>query len=302
MYKTPIVLFTYARAEHTRCTVEALLKNDGATDHDLIVFSDGAKSASAQPAVAAVRTYLETISGFRSISIHHRPHNLGLAQSVIEGVSQVLSEFDRVIVLEDDLVTSPHFLNYMNAALDRFEHDERVISIHGYSYPVKHPLPDAFFLRGADCWGWATWRRGWKLFNPDGQALLDKLNTQKLLYAFDFNGTYAYSEMLQAQINGLNDSWAIRWYASAFLADKLTLYPGRSLVHNIGNDGTGTHHEFRSSYDVSVSSTKIDLASIEVIPSSIGRMAFESFFRATKQTFFKNLLVRTKQLLKAALK
>jgi hypothetical protein len=108
--------------------------------------------------------------------------------------------------------------------------------------------------------------------------------------------------MLQAQINGLNDSWAIRWYASAFLADKLTLYPGRSLVHNIGNDGTGTHHEFRSSYDVSVSSTKIDLASIEVIPSSIGRMAFESFFRATKQTFFKNLLVRTKQLLKAALK
>lgn len=302
MYKTPIVLFTYARAEHTRCTVEALLKNDGAADHDLIVFSDGAKSAAAQPVVAAVRTYLDTISGFRSIRIHHRPHNLGLAQSVIEGVSQVLSEFERVIVLEDDLVTSPYFLTYMNEALDRFEHDERVISIHGYSYPVKQLLPDAFFLRGADCWGWATWRRGWKLFNPDGQALLDKLKTEKLLYAFDFNGTYAYSEMLQAQINGLNDSWAVRWYASAFLADKLTLYPGRSLVHNIGNDGTGTHHEFRSSYDVSVSSTQIDLASIEVSPSLAGRVAFESFFRASKHTFFNNLIARMKQLSKAAFK
>jgi hypothetical protein len=225
-----------------------------------------------------------------------------LAQSVIEGVSQVLSEYDRVIVLEDDLVTSPHFLTYMNEALDRFEHDERVISIHGYSYPVKQPLPEAFFLRGADCWGWATWKRGWSLFNPDGQVLFDKLAANKLLYAFDFNGTYSYSKMLQGQIAGLNDSWAVRWYASAFLADKLTLYPGRSLVHNIGNDGTGTHHEFRSSYDTSVSATKIDLTSIEVIPSSVGRMAFESFFKASKRTIFDSLLVRLKQLLKAAIK
>jgi hypothetical protein len=302
MYKTPIVLFTYARPEHTRCTVEALLKNDGAANYDLIIFSDAAKSFEARSAVAEVRAFLSTITGFRSIRIHHRPHNLGLAQSVIEGVSQVLSEYDRVIVLEDDLVTSPHFLTYMNEALDRFEHDERVISIHGYSYPVKQPLPEAFFLRGADCWGWATWKRGWSLFNPDGQVLFDKLAANKLLYAFDFNGTYSYSKMLQGQIAGLNDSWAVRWYASAFLADKLTLYPGRSLVHNIGNDGTGTHHEFRSSYDTLISATKIDLTSVEVIPSSVGRMAFESFFKASKRTIFDSLLARLKQLLKAAIK
>jgi hypothetical protein len=298
----PIALFTYARLEHTRLTVEALLQNHSVSDHDLIIFSDGARSPDKQLAVDQVRSYLATIRGFRSISIHHRPINFGLAKSIIEGVTQVLSSYDRIIVLEDDLVTSPQFLRYMNGALERFVNDERVVSIHGYSYPVKQLLPDAFFLRGADCWGWATWRRGWKLFNPDGQALLDKLKTEKLLYAFDFNGTYAYSEMLQAQINGLNDSWAVRWYASAFLADKLTLYPGRSLVHNIGNDGTGTHHEFRSSYDVSVSSTQIDLASIEVSPSLAGRVAFESFFRASKHTFFKNLLARTRQLVKAAFK
>ena len=302
MSKAPIVLFTYARPEHTRHTVEALLKNDGVKNHDLIIFSDGPKSTKTELAVAEVRAYLSTISGFRSIRIHHRPCNLGLAQSVIEGVSQVLSEYERIIVLEDDLVTSPHFLTYMNEALDRFEPDERVISIHGYSYPVKTPLPDAFFLRGADCWGWATWRRGWKLFNPDGQALLDELEAKQLLYAFDFNGTFSYSKMLQGQIKGLNDSWAVRWYASAFLANKLTLYPGRSLVHNIGNDGTGTHHEFRSSYDVAVSVTEVDLASIAVIPSSTGRMAFESFFKGSKRTFLNKLFDRLNQLLKAAIK
>lgn len=296
MYKTPIVLFTYARAEHTRCTVEALLKNDGAADHDLIVFSDGAKSAAAQQAVAAVRTYLETISGFRSIRIHHRPRNLGLAQSVIEGVSQVLSEFDRVIVLEDDLVTSPHFLTYMNEALDSFEDDERVISIHGYSYPVKQPLPDAFFLRGADCWGWATWRRGWKLFNPDGQALFDKLKTEKLLNAFDFNGAYSYSKMLQGQIVGLNDSWAVRWYASAFLANKLTLYPGRSLVQNVGNDGSGRHSGVDVHFATELATSSVNLTKVNVIHSELGQAAFEAFFREAHDSFYRRVRRGIKKL------
>ena len=302
MNSAPIALFTYARLEHTRLTVDALLQNHTASDHDLIIFSDGARTPDKQLAVEQVRSYLTTIRGFRSNSIHHRPSNFGLARSIIEGVTQVLSSHERIIVLEDDLVTSPQFLGYMNEALERFVNDERVVSIHGYVYPVEQALPEAFFLRGADCWGWGTWRRGWKLFNPDGQALLDQLEKQKLLYAFDFNGAYSYSKMLQGQIKGLNDSWAVRWYASAFLANKLTLYPGRSLVQNIGNDGTGTHQEFRTSYDVLVSATQIDLASIEVIPSLAGRVAFESFFRASKQTFFKNLLARTKQLLKAAFK
>ncbi len=298
----PIALFTYARLEHTRLTVESLLQNHTASDHDLIIFSDSARSPDKQLAVEQVREYLATITGFRSVRIYHRPSNVGLAKSIIEGVTQVLSSYDRLIVLEDDLVTSPQFLRYMNEALDRFVNDERVISIHGYVYPVEQSLPEAFFLRGADCWGWGTWRRGWKLFNPDGQALLEQLETRKLLYAFDFNGAYGYSKMLLGQIKGLNDSWAVRWYASAFLADKLTLYPGRSLVQNIGNDGTGTHQEFRSAYDVPVSSTQIDLNSIEVVPSPVGRMAFESFFKKSKRTTFYNLLARIKQLMKAAIK
>ncbi len=289
--KVPITLFTYARPDHTCRTVEALMKNPLAELSDLIIFSDAACTPDQESSVDAVRTYLKTIKGFRSVTIHNRPHNFGLAKSIIEGVSQVLAEHERVIVLEDDMVTSPHFLTYMNEALDRFADDERVISIHGYIYPVKHQLPEAFFLLGADCWGWATWRRGWRLFNPDGKALLDKLKRRNLIKSFDFNGTYSYSNMLEGQIKGENDSWAIRWYASAFLAGKLTLYPGRSLVHNIGNDNSGRHCGTTISLDTEVSSTPINLKNMEVKESRIAHQAIEGYFR-NKQISMKKILSR----------
>ena len=296
----PIALFTYSRLEHTRLTVEALLRNFSVENHDLIIFSDAASSPEQQFAVNQVRSFLETITGFRSVTIHHRAHNFGLAKSIIEGVTQVLSSYDRIIVLEDDIVTSPYFLTYMNQSLDRFVDDQRVISIHGYLYPVEQVLPEAFFLRGADCWGWATWRRGWKLFNPDGQTLLNQLTQKKLLHAFDFNGAHNYSKMLKEQIVGANNSWAVRWHASAFLENKLTLYPGRSLVHNIGNDGSGTHCGDASLYDVGLSSSPIDICTVDVSTSVIGAAAFESFFRKTKLSFLKKMRTRLKQWLPKA--
>jgi hypothetical protein len=279
---TPIILFTYARPDHTQRTVEALLRNPGVNVHDLIVYSDAPRTPDKAQDVAAVREYLQTITGFRSVTIHPRPHNYGLAKSIIAGVTEVLSSYERIIVLEDDMVSSPYFLSYMNEALDRFADNERVVSVHGYVYPVQQALPEAFFLRGADCWGWATWRRGWAMFNPDGQVLMDELKRRNLIKAFDFNGAYGYSQMLQSQINGTNDSWAIRWYASAFLADKLTLYPGRSLVNNIGNDGSGTHCGSNSTHDAVLSSRPINLAGVEVKPSKLGFLAFESFYQQSK--------------------
>jgi putative methyltransferase (TIGR04325 family) len=278
----PIALFVYARPDHARRTVEALLKNPEASSSDLIVFSDAARTADKEESVRLVREYVAGIEGFRSLTIHHRPENFGLAKSIIEGVTQVLAEHERVIVLEDDLETSPHFLRYMNEALDRFAEEERVISVHGYVYPVHEPLPEAFFLRGADCWGWATWRRGWALFNPDGQFLLDELKRQNLLRAFDFNGAYSYAVMLKGQINGSNDSWAVRWHASAFLANKLTLYPGRSLTHNIGNDSTGTHCGTSTALDAELSATPIRLDSVVIEESETARKIIEEFFRAKR--------------------
>jgi hypothetical protein len=294
----PIALFVYARPAHTRLTIEALLKNPEAEFSDLIIFSDAARSPEKQANVEDVRFYLETIVGFRTVTIHHRPYNFGLAKSIIEGVTEVLEEHERIIVLEDDLVTSPYFLQYMNEALEKYEDDDRVVSIHGYVYPVKQTLPEAFFLRGADCWGWATWRHGWKVFNPNGQFLLDELKKHDLINEFNFNGAYSFSNMLEGQIKGDNDSWAVRWYASAFLANKLTLYPGRSLVHNIGIDGSGTHCSQSNSHDSVLSSTAIDLRSIQVIPSGIGSKAFKTFLRNSQGGFMlkiRHFLVRIKQ-------
>jgi hypothetical protein len=293
----PIVLFVYARLSHTRLTVDALLKNPGAELSDLIIFSDAARTTEKQANVDEVRAYLKTITGFRSITIKHRPYNFGLAKSIIDGVTKAVNKYGRIIVLEDDMVTSPHFLTYMNEALDKYAYDDRVASIHGYVYPVKQLLPEAFFLRGADCWGWATWQRGWKLFNPNGQHLLDELKQKKLIGAFNFNGAYPFSSMLEGQINGSNDSWAVRWHASAFLAEKLTLYPGRSLVNNIGNDSSGVHCGDDMGYGLVVSSSPIDLGSIEVQASAQGQAAFEAFFRKIQGSFASKLLRRTKKML-----
>lgn len=275
---TTIVLFVYARPEHARRTLETLAANALADQSDLIVYADAARSERDAEAVCAVRELVRAASGFRSVTLIERDMNFGLARNIIEGVSEVLCQHERVIVLEDDMVTSPFFLTYMNEALERYANDDRIISIHGYVYPVDVALPEAFFLPGADCWGWATWRRGWACFNPDGAQLLRELKQRKLERTFDYEGSYPYTKMLEAQIAGTNDSWAIRWYASAFLLGKLTLYPGRSLVHNIGNDASGTHCGQSSVMDTSLSDRPIRLDSVAVESCAVARLEFARFF------------------------
>jgi hypothetical protein len=170
----------------------------------------------------------------------------------------------------------------MNSGLDRYEHDERVISIHGYVYPVSTVLPEAFFMRGADCWGWATWKRGWDLFEPDGSRLLREHQARGLEREFDMNGARAYVRMLEDQIAGRCDSWAIRWDAAAFLRDKLTLYPGVSLVRNIGLDNSGTHCGPAEHLAVPLADQPVDVRVDDVAPSPVGRRAFEQFFRGER--------------------
>ena len=275
----PIALFVYRRLGHTQRTLEALAGNEGAANSDLIVFSDGPRIADPDSNVAAVRRYVRGVTGFRSVTIVEREQNCGLGNSIIQGVTQVLREHDRVIVVEDDLLTSPFFLRFMNEALAYYEHDDRVASIHGYVYPVEHPLPETFFLRGADCWGWACWPRSWRLFDPDGRHLMSELRRRRLTRAFDLDGAYKFTKMLEGQISGANDSWAVRWHASAFLQDKLTLYPGRSLVHNAGNDLSGSHSVDTSIYDVELSPAPIQVGGVPVEESRAGRAAFIAFMR-----------------------
>ena len=169
MSLAPIVLFAYNRLEHLKKTINALQKNILALDSELYIFSDGAKNEETLQQINKVREYIKTITGFKSITIIERKENLGLANSIISGVTEIVNKYGKIIVLEDDMVTSRHFLKYMNDALDYYENENRVIGIHGYIYPVKKELPNTFFIKGADCWGWATWKRGWDLFEHDGK-------------------------------------------------------------------------------------------------------------------------------------
>ncbi len=244
MDTAPVILFVYNRPVHTARCLNALAKNEDASATELIIYADGPRPSSNQKElrqIEAVRKIVNSETRFKHIQIMQAEKNKGLANSIIEGVTETVNKYGRVIVMEDDLVCSNQFLRFMNNALTFFENHEEVACISGYIYPVNELLPDLFFLKGADCWGWGTWKRSWDLFEKDGTTLLEQIKLQNLSVDFNFYDSYPYTKMLEDQINGKNNSWAIRWYASAYLAGKLTLYPGKSLINNIGFDGTGTH-------------------------------------------------------------
>jgi len=294
----PIVLFVYNRLEHTKKTVEALQKNLLAENSELFIFSDSYKDIEQQDKVQEVRNYLKTIFGFKKVNIIEREKNYGLADSIISGVTEVVNKFGAVIVLEDDLITSPYFLKYMNEGLNSYRNEEKVIAIHAYTYPVKEKLPNTFFLKNPGCWGWATWERGWKLFEPDGKKLLDKLQEKNLIEEFDFDNSYHFSETLRRQALGSKNSWAIRWYATTFLANKLTLYPKQSLVQNIGFDGTGVHLDVSNSYDTNNLAQNINVEKIDVVENKLAKTAFEKYFLSIRAGFLKRLGWKLKALTK----
>lgn len=279
MKLAPIALFAYNRPWHVSQTVDALKKNELFDSSDLIVFSDGARDQASAQKVEEVRRYLRTISGCKSVSIIERDCNFGLGKSIISGVTWVLSKYDKVIVMEDDLVTSPFFLRYLNDALEYYANEENVISIHGYCYPIAN-LPETFFIKGADCLGWATWRRGWDLFEEDGRKLLEQLEKNNLLDRFDLFGAYGFSKMLKDQIHGKNSSWAVRWYASALLNEKLTLYPGQSLVFHIGSDGSGINCTSVIDYlDVILYDKLVQIGNAKISEDLFALKKFQKFLR-----------------------
>ncbi len=277
----PVVLFVYNRPDHTRRTLAALAENDLAFRTPLIVYCDGPKTPG-DPKVLAVRELVKNATGFVSVTVHERDKNQGLAPSIIYGVSQALAQYDRVIVMEDDLVSSPYFLTFMNEALTRYGSVEKVGAIQGYMYPTTRELPETFLMRGADCWGWGTWARAWEHFNPKGQALLDELECRGLTDEFDLNGAYPFVLTLKNQIAGKVSSWAIRWHASLFVKGMLSLYPGRSLIHNIGMDGHGTHMDCSDAFGQGFAQSPIEIDDIPVEESRVGVEAMREFWLGQK--------------------
>jgi hypothetical protein len=292
----PIALFVFNRLYHTVQTVEALQKNKLAEYSDLFIFADASEKPESNTAVKEVREYIKTVGGFNSISIVERDDNFGLANSIINGVTKLCKEFGRVVVLEDDLVTSPFFLQYMNEALDIYANDSTVASIHGYWYPVDKKMPETFLLRGASCWGWATWSHEWNIFEADGQKLLDEMKIQKLNHTFDLDGAMAYTQMLKDQINGKNNSWAIRWHAATFLANKFQLSPGTSLVRNIGFDGSGINSRESNKYDVSLTTKPIAIEHLIPEQNNEAREALIKYYIKTKVSIYERIKNRLSRL------
>ena len=302
MALAPIALFVYNRPVHTSMTVDALRKNILANQSDLVIFSDAPKAGVSENKVHEVREYIHQIDGFKSLTIIERSANFGLADSIIEGVTKLCNDFGKVIVLEEDLITSPYFLQYMNNALDFYEKEENVVAIDAYMFPINSIMPETFFLKDPGCWGWATWQRGWALFESNGSILLEQLKGKNLKKVFDYDGAYPYTKMLMDQVKRKNNSWAIRWYASIFLQDKLALHVGKSLVHNIGNDNSGTHGGKTDLYNVELNTQSIKIQKIAVHADSSSRKKIVTFLNSTKLTALSLMFSYIVSLFRARIK
>jgi hypothetical protein len=295
---TPILLFVYNRLEHVRRAVESLQSNELAAESPLFIYSDGAKSEEAQSEVNDVRKFIHTIKGFAKINIIERSENWGLARNIIDGVTTQVNRYGRVIVVEDDLVVAPHFLQFMNDALDTYADEPRVGHIQACDFTQDSSLPDTFLIKWTGSWGWATWDRAWKMFNPDGRYLLQQIEQRGLSRKFDFDGKYGYTRMLRRQTEGKNNSWAIRWNASLFLNDILSLNVGRSLVQNEGFDGSGTNCGGGGLYSTSLYMERLTVKKISPLEESVvGRKAMTAYYARTN-SFMAKAIRRIKRTLK----
>lgn len=242
----PIVLFAYNRPKHTEAVLLALSKNDLLSESRLIVYLDG-------PAENATTDDLEKINAVREvvfsrkwakwIEFNKSEQNKGLANSIISGVTEITKRFGKAIILEDDIVVSPGFLQFMNEALDLYELDDHVMSVAAFMYPImQHGLPETFFYSANSCWGWATWEKKWQKFENNAEYLHSRLVDNKvdwtLFNAFQGN---AFKEQLENNISGELNTWAVKWHASIILNRGTVLHPRKSLTRNIGFDGSGTH-------------------------------------------------------------
>jgi len=289
----PIALFVYNRPEHTRRTLKFLQQNHLAAESRLFIFSDGAKQKSDEAKVNEVRALIKQVEGFKSVELVLRNNNMGLANSIISGVSQLLNEYGRIIVFEDDLISSPFTLQYFNEALDRYQHEEKVMHIGAYMYPLKpeqsEQLPETFFYRAATSWGWATWDRAWKHFNPDVNELMNQFSPE-MIHQFAIEGSMNYWKQMRELKWGRNNSWAIRWYASIFLRGGLTLNPAHSMVSNIGHDGSGVHSGINEIYNVSIHPKPVLFFPDVIEENTSAYEAIKQFLSKRKGTLMQRLL------------
>jgi hypothetical protein len=254
MTSFPIILFTYNRPDHTRLTVESVRRNIGAAESDLYVFCDGPKNDQHAEKVREVRQYLRGIEGFQSVNIVERDANLGLAKSIIAGTSQILEKHAACIVLEDDMLSAPNFLLFMNEALCAYRDRDDIFSVTGYNYPLKIPQDypyDAYLSYRGSSWGWGTWADRWRKVDWAVQdyAQFSGSAQEQALFA---RGGNDLPQMLKLQMEGKIDSWAIRFDYAHHKHNAFCLHAVRPKIRNIGFDGSGVHCGVSDEYDVTL--------------------------------------------------
>ena len=273
----PIVVFAYNRPNHLLRCLNSLLTNPESSESSLHIFVDGPKSDKDRDLVEQCVKISQGIAGFKSLKVVVSDENLGLARSIRKGVTSIFKYNDSIIVIEDDLVVASTALNFLNSGLDKYGLSDKVASIQLFQYPVKIDLEDPVFLRGADCWGWATWKKNWENVEFDPEKLLNQLSQ----YRDDFNlgGSARFYEMLQDLALQAIDSWAICWHASMYLEEKISLYPPDSLCLNTGSDGSGTHASSVDYFSVALGDSKEWLLPIKIEEDVMYRKAMSDFHR-----------------------
>jgi hypothetical protein len=281
----PIVLFVYARPVHTRRTLEALAANPEAKNSVLYIFADGPPGGA--PAdllanVAEVRKIIREHPWCGQVRTFESEYNLGLADSIVKGVTEVVERHSRVIVLEDDIVVQPGFLRYMNDALEIYKDEPRVFQVSGFMVPMRWSWESTGFLRVSTSWGWATWSRAWKKFRVDAEAMRDEILASEQRKAFDLEGCSFHFDELERNVRGELHTWAVKWYASIFLNKGLCLYPRKPLLLNCGFDGTGVncHYDNTGTAVPLATARNIAIRGISVVESRM-------FLKATQRYYIR---------------
>ncbi len=262
MKRSPIALFLYNRPWHTAQTIDALSKNNFANESELFIFSDGAKNEEDAVLVEKTRDILKDTNGFKQVTIINREKNIGLAENIISGITEIFKKYETIICLEDDLITSSRFLEFMNESLD-FYKDKSVFSISGYTPQINIPSNYKFstynIMRNSS-WGWATWKEKWLMVDWKVADFSDFISNKKERKLFEQAGNDT-TMMLLKQQQGKIHSWSIRFNYAAFKTSEPTVYPTKSLIKNIGVDGSGTNMKKEKKYDTSLSEN-IDLKTL----------------------------------------
>ncbi len=285
----PILLFTYNRVEHTQKTLEALCANDLANESELIVVSDAPKVKEHIEGVETVRDLIRSKVWCRNTTLLCMEKNMGMNENFLLNISAVVEKYGKVIVLEDDICTSPQFLTYMNDALDRYEDEERVMQISGFVFDIStRNLPDSYFVGITNGWGWATWKHQWQKLNRNAKELFDIAQKNNLYNRMTVEGSYPdFWNQLEANALGVHNDWDIKWFSSVVVNNGLCLYPKHSLVVNIGFDGTGTHFKNgEKGHKTALSKKQLQFKKIPIEESDFARKSFAKYFKAQQPTFF----------------